>query len=195
MNKEKKSLLSEKFMEAMVFANQVHGNQTRKNSEIPYISHVLAVTALVLQDGGSETEAISALLHDTVEDGDGEQTLVEIEERFGPQVAKIVLSLSDTIETPKPPWRPRKEAYLEHLRTAPPEVLRVSLADKLHNARTIFEDLKINGKKTWKKFNGGKSGTLWYYRSLYKIFSLHLPGHMTDELGRVLALIEELARE
>lgn len=188
-------LHSPKFAEALLFATQLHARQIRKGSQVPYISHLLAVTALVLQDGGDETEAIAALLHDAVEDQGGMDTLAEIKARFGEAVAEIVLACSDTTMIPKPPWRDRKMAYLQHLEDAPPEVLRISLADKLHNARSILRDLRIQGDAIWDKFNGGKDGTLWYYRSLYRFFSEGCPGFMAEELGRVLADIEEIARE
>ncbi|MBN2502579.1 MAG: HD domain-containing protein [Anaerolineales bacterium] len=195
MRKLEPPLLSPKFTEALLFTTELHARQRRKGSRVPYISHLLAVTALVLQDGGDETTVIAALLHDAVEDQGGMQTLAEIENRFGKKVAEIVLACSDTTETPKPPWRERKLAYLKHLETAPPEVLRVSLADKLHNARSILRDLHIQGEAIWDKFNGGKQGTLWYYRSLYEFFSARQLGFMAEELGRVLAEIEEITGE
>jgi (p)ppGpp synthase/HD superfamily hydrolase len=195
MPKLEQPLYSPKFAEALLFASQLHARQVRKGSHVPYISHLLAVTALVMQDGGDETEAIAALLHDAVEDQGGMDTLAEIRTRFGEPVAEIVLACSDATTTPKPPWRERKLAYLHHLESAPPEVLRVSLADKLHNARSILRDLYLQGDAIWDKFNGGKAGTLWYYRSLYRFFSEGMPGFMVEELGRVLADIEELIGE
>ena len=94
---------------------------------------------------------------------------------------------------PKPAWRERKEKYLEHLKTASASVLRISLADKLHNARSILRDLRKNGAETWDLFKGGKPGTMWYYRSLHQVYQERCPGYMADELGRVLAEIEKFA--
>ena len=178
----------------MVYAAQLHAGQVRKGSGTPYIAHLLAVTSLVLERGGDEDEATAALLHDTAEDQGGEATLAEIRGRFGPAVAEIVEACSDTMATPKPPWRARKEAFLARLPQASPSVRLVSTADKLHNARTILADLRTEGDTVWDRFQGGKEGTLWYHRSLVEI----LPGDGSDplaeELDRVVSEIERLAR-
>jgi (p)ppGpp synthase/HD superfamily hydrolase len=129
--------LSNRFQEALLYAAKLHARQRRKRSNIPYLAHLLAVTALVLEDGGDEDEAIAALLHDAVEDQGGLKTLKEIDQKFGARVAHIVLEVSDSTEDPKPAWRERKEQYLASLSSASPSAIRVSLADKVHNARTI----------------------------------------------------------
>jgi (p)ppGpp synthase/HD superfamily hydrolase len=162
--------LTGRFGQALEYAFELHQRQRRKGSQTPYIAHPLGVCALVLEDGGDEDEAIAALLHDAAEDQGGLKTLEEIRRRFGEHVAAIVDGCTDTYETPKPAWRLRKETYLEHLRTASSAVLRVSLADKLHNARAILTDLYCQGEDLWGRFNGGKAGSLWYYRSLAQIF-------------------------
>src|SRR5574338_1076604 len=124
-------LLGARFDDALVFAARLHRRQIRKGTRIPYIAHLLAVTALVVEDGGDEDQAIAALLHDSVEDQGGLATLEEIRQRFGERVAGIVLACSDSTTSPRPPWRERKENYLAHLKHAPPDALRVSLADKV----------------------------------------------------------------
>ena len=138
----------QRFIAAVEEASRYHAGQLRKGTEVPYLAHLLSVAALVLEDGGSEDEAIAALLHDAVEDAGGRRTLEAIRERFGDEVAMIVMACSDTDATPKPPWRARKESYLAHLadETTPASVLRVSLADKLHNARAILSDYRILGE-------------------------------------------------
>ena len=185
------STLTPRFEEALVFATQLHARQLRKGSEVPYIAHLLSVTGLVLEAGGDEDEAIAALLHDAVEDQGGLETLAEIRRRFGDRVAATVDGCSDAYTIPKPPWRQRKEMYISHLQEANPEVRRVSLADKLHNARSILRDLRKDGEATWGKFNGGKEGTLWYYRTLVQVFSEIETNFMIDELTRVVAQMEE----
>ena len=192
--------LTERFGQALLFAFQLHQQQRRKGSQTPYIAHLLGVAALVLEDGGDEDEAIAALLHDAAEDQGGLETLEQIRLKFGARVASIVDGCTDTYETPKPLWRPRKEDYLGHLQTASPSVLRVSLADKLHNARTILVDLSSQGDQVWRRFNGGKAGSLWYYRSLVQIFQqLQRSGldnsPMLAQLGEVVTQIEQLAEE
>jgi (p)ppGpp synthase/HD superfamily hydrolase len=153
----------------------------------------MSVSAIVLEDGGSEDEAIAALLHDVIEDVPVEGTEEFIRERFGDYVAQIVRACSDATTHPKPPWRERKEGYLAHLETAPPEVLRVSLADKLHNARAILYDLRAVGDLLWARFTAASAADqLWYYRSLAEIFSRRKPGPLADELQRVVAEIEAL---
>jgi (p)ppGpp synthase/HD superfamily hydrolase len=185
--------LDSRFEEALIFATRLHQGQTRKGKDLPYISHLLAVTALVFQAGGDEDEVIAALLHDAVEDQGGLDTLAEIRRRFGERVAMIVEGCSDSLVIPKPPWLERKTNYLAHLATAPPEVRRVSLADKLHNARTILADLEEYGEETWTRFNGGRQGSLWYYQSLVEIFQESESGQMLREFSRVVAEIHRLA--
>jgi len=186
--------LTERFEEALAYASRLHIYQKRKATQVPYISHLLSVAALVLEDGGDEDEAIAGLLHDAVEDQGGKQTLEEVRQRFGEKVAFIVESCSDAFEVPKPPWRERKENYLTHLRSAPPNVRRVALADKVHNARSILVSLLKDGNKVWNRFNGGKEGTLWYYQSLVQVFRETGDDFMTYDLERIVAEIKSLIR-
>lgn len=182
-----------RFERALVYATRLHAEQRRKKSKVPYVAHLLGVAALVLEDGGDEDEAIAALLHDAVEDQGGKDTLLEIQQRFGDRVAMIVDGCTDTDTTPKPPWQERKESYIAHLRQAGPDVRRVSLADKLHNARSILATYRIEAEKTWDRFNGKRDGTLWYYRSLINVFRDTGNDFMTDELERVISELEKLS--
>jgi (p)ppGpp synthase/HD superfamily hydrolase len=185
--------LTVRFDEGLVYATRLHAGQLRKGTPIPYIAHLLSVTGLVLEDGGGEVEAIAALLHDAVEDQGGAATREEIRRRFGERVVAIVDGCTDADTIPKPPWRARKEAYVAHVRHAPPDVRRVSLADKLHNARAIRADLRQHGDALWARFNGGREGTLWYYRALAEAFREAGSGRMAEELDRVVSEIEQLA--
>jgi (p)ppGpp synthase/HD superfamily hydrolase len=161
---------------AVAYALELHGEQVRKGTEIPYVTHLFSVCALVLEDDGTEDEAVAALLHDGPEDQGGQATLDEIKRRFGPSVARMVAGLSDTLESPKPPWRERKEAYLDRLRDEPASVLRISLADKLHNLRSVAVDLDLHGEDLWARFHAGRDDQAWYYRSLHGIFKGGVPG-------------------
>ena len=185
-------MLTEKFEHALIYTLRLHRDQTRKGTKIPYFAHLMSVAALVLESGGDEEMAIAALLHDAVEDQGGTGTLVEIRELFGERVAMIVEGCTDAFESPKPPWRSRKEAYLDHLSTAPAEVRLVSLADKLHNARSILSDLLQNGIHTMNRFKGGVAGTVWYYQQLLGVFRQHNDSPMIDELDRVVSEIVSL---
>jgi (p)ppGpp synthase/HD superfamily hydrolase len=185
--------LTSRFLQAMEFAFQLHKDQHRKGTDIPYFSHLLAVASLVCEDGGDEDQTIAAILHDTAEDHGGYQTLIEIKQLFGERVADIVATCSDSFSFPKPPWEKRKKDYLSHLKNASPEARRVSLADKLHNARSILRDLECVGESVWGRFNGGKEGTLWYYQSLIDIFNEEQDGYMARELKRVFCRIEEIS--
>src|SRR6478672_7509499 len=129
-------MLSERFTQALTFATQLHANQKRKGSGVPYIAHLLGTASLALEHGANEDEAIAALLHDAIEDQGGAPTREEIRRRFGDTVTAIVDGCTDADVTPKPPWRARKEAYIAHVASAAKSVLLVSSADKLHNART-----------------------------------------------------------
>jgi (p)ppGpp synthase/HD superfamily hydrolase len=184
--------LSERFEDALVFTTRLHRMQFRKGTQIPYVSHLLSVAALVLEAGGDEELAIAALLHDAVEDQGGLETLEEIRNRYGGRVARIVESCSDAFEVPKPAWRNRKEEYIAHLQSSSEDARLVSVADKLHNARSILRDILVNGDDVWSKFNGGKDGTLWYYRSLVLVFEALDQNFLVDELRRVVEQIENL---
>lgn len=185
--------LSERFEQALSYAFQLHRRQSRKGSRTPYFAHLMAVSALVLEDGGDEDQAIAGLLHDAPEDQGGLEILAEIRVRFGERVAEIVDGCTDTYESPKPPWRQRKEQYLQHLPEASPEILRVSLADKLHNARATLIDLKRLGSPVWTRFNGGMAGTLWYYQALVKVFRQRSISPMVIDLENVVAELTNLA--
>jgi (p)ppGpp synthase/HD superfamily hydrolase len=182
-------MFSPDFAEALAFAAQLHGAQTRKGTEIPYISHLLSVAGLVLEFGGTEDEAIAALLHDAVEDQGGQLTLERIRRRFGSAVADVVEACSDTDVEPKPDWRPRKEAYLAHIGHASSSARLVSIADKLHNATAILRDYRRLREGLWERFNGGKE-TLWYYRGLVEAYKAAGPHPILDELDRVVSELE-----
>lgn len=181
--------LSHRFEQALVYATQLHAHQIRKGSDIPYISHLLSVAALVLEDSGDEDEAIAALLHDSIEDCAGTETRQVILTLFGQRVTDIVDACTESDVIPKPPWRDRKLLYLEKMRGASSSVLRVSLADKLHNARSILTDLYRYGDTVWQKFNAGKEGTLWFYRSLIEIYAEATDSFLLDEFKRTVALL------
>jgi (p)ppGpp synthase/HD superfamily hydrolase len=183
--------LTGKYVRAVEYANLHHANQTRKGKDITYMSHLLAVSALVLEAGGDEDQAIGALLHDVAEDCGGEARLVEIRELFGSRVEAIVRGCSDSVtENPevKAPWLERKQEYLEHLAHAPADVLIVSTADKLHNSRDTLLDMRRLGIDTLERFNGGGEGTVAYYTSLWIVLNAageRAPSFLVDQLGSV----------
>jgi (p)ppGpp synthase/HD superfamily hydrolase len=186
---------TERFASAMTYAHAVHQGQRRKGTGIPYIAHILGVTAIAIEYGATEDEAIGALLHDAVEDGGGEATLAEIRNRFGDAVADIVLGCSDSlVEDPedKLPWRDRKENYLAHLENASPSVRLVSAADKLHNVRSIIRDYREHGDEVWQRFQGRREGTLWYYETvadtLLRLYRTQLTRDLQDDVDKLLEL-------
>jgi (p)ppGpp synthase/HD superfamily hydrolase len=180
--------LTSRFTDAFAFAFEVHREQSKKGTPVPYISHLLEVAGLVLSYGGNEDEAIAALLHDAVEDHPDIASFETIGKRFGGRVAAIVESCSDATVIPKPPWRPRKEKYIAHLRDADESVLMVAAADKLANARAVMKDYREVGEQVWDRFNAGKPDQLWYYRAVTKALA-EAAGN-----GRARALVEELKR-
>jgi GTP pyrophosphokinase len=185
--------LSVRFEQALVYAHRLHATQTRKGSGTPYVSHLLAVASLVIEAGGDEETAIAALLHDGPEDQGGLATLDEIRQRFGDRVADIVAACSDSFGEPKPPWAQRKHDYLAALPGAAPEVLLVSCADKLHNARAILRDYRTCGERLWTRFSGGRDGTLWYYRALVEHYRrAPSPPALLDDLEQVLSELDRL---
>jgi GTP pyrophosphokinase len=187
--------LTSRFADALVFAAQLHQNQKRKGpEEIPYIAHLLTVAGIVIEYGGTEDEAIAALLHDAVEDQGGAPVRDRIQRRFGQEVTKIVDGCTDTDQTPKPPWRERKEKYVAHLRDAPPSTLLVATADKLANARSLVMDFRKAGHRLWERFNAGRDDTLWYYRSILEAVprSDERVKTVAEELERAVAELEKL---
>ena len=164
--KAKALKLGPRFERAFLFAAEKHAGQTRKTTTVPYIAHLMGVASLALEYGGDEDLAIAALLHDVVEDCGGVAMLKEVKRRFGSRVAKIVDGCTDSYGEPKAPWRDRKENYLRHLKSADAGTRLVSAADKLNNVRSILSDYRDVGESIWERFNGGREGTLWYYRAL-----------------------------
>ena len=165
---------------------------------MPYIAHLLAVAATVLEYDGCEDMAIAALLHDAVEDQGGEPRLSDIRNRFGDRVADIVRSCSDSVANAsagerKEDWHVRKTRYVEHLGAAEKDTLLVSLADKIHNARSILRDLRKPevGEAVWGRFKASKQDTLWHYRELAQVFMTYLPGQLANELGEIVDALEK----
>ena len=197
-------LLTARFDAALHFATRHHARQLRKGTPVPYAAHLLAVASLVLEMHGDEDEAIGGLLHDVVEDGGGTAALAAIEEAFGPAVAAIVLANSDSVDDgqAKAGWYERKRAYLDAFGTKSPAALRVSLADKLHNARSILIDYRTHGDAVWARFRQGQGlATRVYYRALAEAFERErerMGEHAApaiDELRRVVDAITALAEE
>lgn len=185
------ALLSHRFADGLAFAARLHATQTRKGTEIPYVSHVLAVSSLVLTHGGDEEEAIAGLLHDAVEDQGGRPILETIRARFGERVAAIVDGCTDTEVTPKPPWQERKERYLQHLTGASPSVKLVAAADKLDNVRAIIADYQMHGSSLWSRFDAGKEQQQWFYRACVTALAGGSPS-LIRELDTVVQQLERL---
>lgn len=185
--------LGPRFHRAFLFAAKKHDGQTRKASTIPYLAHLMGVASLVLEFGGDEDMAIAALLHDVVEDCGGEPMLREVRKRFGKRVGRIVDGCTDTYSTPKPRWRGRKESYIRHLKNVDAETRLVSAADKLNNIRSILSDYRSIGEQIWARFNGGREGTLWYYRALLDEFLLSEPNRLVREFELEVCELESVA--
>lgn len=183
---------SDRYVAALGDAAARHRTQRRKGSGVPYVAHLLAVGALVWEDGGDEEEAIAALLHDAVEDTGGRPVLDEIGDAYGERVAHLVAACTDAWSQPKPPWRERKEAHLAGLRDEPdPGALRVFAADKVHNATAIVADAAEVGARVWDRFTADRDETLWYYRAAHELLAARLPAsRLTARLGE---LLDELA--
>lgn len=155
-------LLSGNFGYALAYAAHVHRAQKRKGpKDLPYVGHLLSVAGIVLHNGGSEEEAIAALLHDAPEDQGGLARLDDIKSQFGSRIAEIVEACSDSLvedANGKAEWGERKSRYLEHLRAIrDSSVYLVSAADKLDNARATLNDLRSQGDTVWERFNGGRA--------------------------------------
>jgi (p)ppGpp synthase/HD superfamily hydrolase len=194
-------MLGRRFDEAVAYAAIVHGDHVRKGSAgVPYMAHLLAVAALVLEDGGGEDEAVAALLHDAVEDRGGQGRLDDIRRRFGEPVAALVRGSSDAIHDPgtaKADWWERKCAHLDHLAAVDGDLatplLRVAMADKLSNLRATVRDAQARGPQFWVVFRQGAASQLWYYGRMIELFHARCPeSAMLPELDTLLARLAEM---
>lgn len=183
-------VLGERFEAAVGYAMSAHRNQVRKGGDTPYLSHLLGVTSIVLDDGGDEDDAIAALLHDVAEDHGGRERLDDVRSRFGDKVARIVEACTDSWTTPKEPWIDRKTRYVEHARHLAVDELRVSAADKVHNAWSMLRDLRSVGDRTWNRFNARPDDVMWYYQSLVRSFRDAGGSPLVEELARIVRGIE-----
>ncbi|MBO6933810.1 MAG: HD domain-containing protein [Deltaproteobacteria bacterium] len=179
---------------AIALATDAFRTHYRKGSGVPYLTHLFQVMVTVGEYGGDEDQMIAALLHDYLEDIRG-ATGEDLEERFGARVRRLVEQLSDTTEFPKPPWRERKETYLEELRNEPEELKLISAADKLHNARSILRDLHTIGDELWERFTGKKEGSLWYYGAVVDALGEGWSHAILDELRETVDAVRALAEE
>ena len=182
---------SQRLDRALELAARSFRHIRRKGTDIPYLSHLLAVMVTVAEHGGDEDQLIAAVLHDYLEDIE-ESSHAYLVEHFGATVAELVAGLSDTDIRPKPPWKERKQRYLEHLRTSSPTLKLISASDKLHNARSIRRDLRLVGAAVWERFSGTREQTLWYYSSLVEVLGNGWNSPVLDELrAEVEALVAE----
>jgi (p)ppGpp synthase/HD superfamily hydrolase len=178
---------------ALAYANTLHADQTRKGSGIPYISHLLSVAALTLENGGDEDQAIGALLHDAVEDQGGLARADDIEQRFGRRVRDIVLACSDAVTDPKPDWTTRKTAYIADIAAKHPDAILVTLADKVHNAQCITDDFGRVGAAVWDRFSEPRDRVIWYYGALGDALAARHPGALSDRLLRLVTGFASMA--
>jgi (p)ppGpp synthase/HD superfamily hydrolase len=189
---------SERLDQALALAARSFRAIRRKGTDIPYLSHLLAVMVTVAENGGDEDQLIAAVLHDYLEDIDGAHA-TQLESQFGARVARLVVGLSDTEVRPKPAWHERKRKYLVHLRTAAHDLKLISAADKLHNARCIRRDLRRVGDAVWDRFTATREQTLWYYREVVDALGDGWNSPVLDDLraevAGLLAEAELLARE
>jgi len=186
---------SPRIVEAFSFTYELHHAQRRKGSRVPYITHLMGVAAIAGRHGADEDQFIAALLHDAVEDQGGRNTLERIRSVFGEVVAGYVEGCSDSDAEPKPPWRERKERFIEHAKTADPKLKLVIAADKLHNARSIVSDLSERGGAVWDLFKGRRDGTLWYYGEMVRALALGWPHPILRELSHVVDEMHRIAHE
>jgi (p)ppGpp synthase/HD superfamily hydrolase len=162
-------MLTDRYKSALGYALHAHAQHTRKGGNIPYFSHLIGVSSLVLEYEGSEDQAIAGLLHDTLEDCGIEHKPI-IRKEFGEAVIQIVMDCTDSTISPKPEWKTRKQSYIAGLGDKADSSLLVSCCDKLHNARSIDRDYTDLGEKFWGRFNSNKTEIEWYYRALTDTF-------------------------
>jgi (p)ppGpp synthase/HD superfamily hydrolase len=192
-------LLTERFSAAVEYARQLH-TEYRKGTDVPYMAHLLGVASLVMGEAGgsvpvTEDMVIAALLHDTVEDHGGMPRLRDVEKRFGANVARMVAGLSDTFaedHNSKEGWEERKNGYLERLRNETDDVLLISAADKLYNAKSILDDHRLIGEAVWERFHRGSDQQVWYFKLLLAVFRAHPTNKIVDDFERVVKELSKL---
>ena len=184
-----------RIVDAFALAFELHASQERKGTGVPYITHTMAAAATVGGYGGDEDQFIAALLHDAVEDQGGQDTLLRIRERFGERVAAYVLECSDSTTSPKPPWRERKERFIERIAGASPETKLIVASDKLHNARATVSNLGEIGNEVWQRFKGGRDGTLWYYTEVLRALGTGWAHPILRELAGAVDALNRYAFE
>ena len=201
-------MYSDRFEQALGFAHRLHHKQRRKTSGTPYIAHLLGVAEIVIEDGGTEDEAIAALLHDSLEDqgrhyeGGVDALAAEIEARFGVDVRRLVEALTEQttvaisrIADKRERWRAHKRAYFEQIHDAGPEVRRISCADSLHNVRSLLSGYRRLGERVWTRFLTGRADDqIWAYRSAAKAFQEAGTGPLADELAEAVDALEAATR-
>jgi (p)ppGpp synthase/HD superfamily hydrolase len=185
---------SERLDLGLAFVAKAFRHRVRKGTEIPYLSHLLAVMVTVAEHGGDEDQMLAALLHDYLEDIEGADVR-ELEASFGPRVTGFVLALSDSVTHPKPAWDARKRAYIDQLAREPGELKLVSAADKLHNARSLLRDHALVGEALWERFTATREQTLWYYRSMIEALASGWRHPLLDELADTVTELERVAGE
>jgi len=195
MSPDKK--ITPRLFDAVQLVFDLFGHDARKSSEVPVLSHLFAVCSMVQFDGGDEDEAVAALLHDTLEDKPEFITRDDIKQRFGERVLKIIEISTDTPPDykggVKPPWRDRKTSYLNHARRTPPELLRITIADKIDNARAILAEYQRVGDQIWSKFNAGKQDQIWYYNQSVQAYDeAGCSGPLLEELRRLVNMLNKL---
>ena len=191
-------LYTDRFVKALRVAAIVHGDQVRKSTPVPYVSHPLGVCSIAQGYGADEEEAIAALLHDALEDVTPTDAAISTVRWFGDRVYRIVEECTDGMPGPdghKKPTAERRAAYLPRLATADRSALLVSASDKLHNARSIVADLRVVGDKVWERFNLGKEDQLAWYDGLVRTYRANPAHHaeLVDELARVVQEMRGLA--
>jgi len=193
--------LTTRFTSAVDYARHIH-IERRKGTDIPYMAHLLGVASLVMGEAGhagfpvTEDMVIAALLHDAAEDQGGLRRLQDIEQNFGPNVARMVEGLSDSLSedsSKKQSWPERKQAYIERLRGEPADVRLISVADKIYNARAILEDYREIGPRVWERFKRGRAEQIWYFDELLAVYKSTGTSRIVEELERVVEELRQIS--
>lgn len=193
--------LTIRFTSAVDYARHIH-IERRKGTDIPYMAHLLGVASLVMGEAGhagfpvTEDMVIAALLHDAAEDQGGLRRLQDIEQNLGPNVARMVEGLSDSLSedsSKKQSWLGRKQAYIERLRGESADVQLISVADKIYNARAILEDYREIGPLVWERFKRGRADQIWYFDELLAVFKSTGTSRVVEELERVVEELRQIS--
>ena len=190
-------MFTDKINLALKIAAKAHQGQNRKGTDIPYISHPVAVGMIIGQYTNKEAAIVAGILHDILEDVDPAiYSEIDMRRDFGDEITDIVKDVSEpkTAGQPKLPWKDRKQSYLKRLSNSYYiEAYLVATADKIHNLIDILNDYHQFGDEIWQRFNASKWDILQYYRAVFDLIKNEpIPKELKHQLESLIRKLKDV---